>query len=69
MEEKRENKGTKRRPNTQMEHPEKKCRPSRNWCQPVLKGSSEILQDLLLLLLFCRNQPQPDNKVLQCIKT
>lgn len=46
MEGKRENKGTKRRPNTQMEQPEEKSRPWRNWCQ------SEFLWDLVAFVCW-----------------
>lgn len=36
----------------------------------VSQSSSEILEDLLLVFVFFpRDQPKPDNKVLQCIKT
>lgn len=48
MEGKGENKGTKRRPNTEMEQPEEKWREG----ETGVKSSSEILQDLLLGFFF-----------------
>lgn len=68
MDGKGENKGTKRRPNTQMEQPEEKCRPWRNWCQ------SEFLWDPVgfvvgLFFFLTRDQPKPDNKLLHQIKS
>lgn len=71
MKGKGENKGTKRRPYTQMEQSEEKCGLWRNWGQSVLGFLWELAGFAVVVVLtpFCRNQPKPDNKVLPCIKS